>query len=163
MYAAGILVAENRVELVDGQLIEMNPPGPRHSERVQWLHEHFMPATRGRLGLRVQDALVTADRGFLVPDLLIFEPIPAGRMLDTALLVVEVAQTSRSRDLGKTAAYAACGVTEYWVVDIDRDDVLVHREPRDGGYEVLERFVPGHVITALIDVPPVDVSALLAR
>ena len=79
------------------------------------------------------------------------------------MLVVEVASTSRSRDLGKASVYAAAGVPEYWIVDVDRDEVLVHREPRDAAYASVERFVPGDTITPLIDVPPVDVAALLAR
>ena len=61
------------------------------------------------------------------------------------------------------ATYAAVGVREYWIVDVDREDVLVHRTPRAGTYTSVERSIPGDVITPLVAVPPVDVSALLAR
>ncbi|MGI8731283.1 MAG: Uma2 family endonuclease [Solirubrobacteraceae bacterium] len=163
MYAAGILDDDIRRELVDGVLIDMNPPGPRHAFVVQRLNRHFVIGVEDRYDVRVQDAVLTPDAGWRSPDLMVLAQGGGDRLPDTALLIVEVASTSRARDLGKATAYAACGVTEYWVVDIDRDDVLVHREPHNGAYEVLERFVPGDVITALIDLPPVDVSSLLGR
>lgn len=54
-------------------------------------------------------------------------------------------------------------MAEYWIVDVDRDEVLVHREPRGSVYESVERFAPGDVVSALIEVPPVDVRELLGR
>lgn len=162
MYAAGILDAQTRVELVDGVLIEMNPPGPRHSGVLEWLNAHMVPAARGRFGIRVQDALVV-DGGYLVPDLMVIEPIGRERLPETALLIVEVAFSSRPRDVGKAAAYAAAGVPEYWIVDVERDEVLVHRDPRADGYATITRHAPGDTVQPLVDVPAVDLAALLAR
>jgi Uma2 family endonuclease len=162
MVAAGILHEDDRVELIDGVLVEMSPTGPRHSGVVEWLMSHLVKASGDAFRVRVQDTFVTPGGGFLQPDLFVLEPIPRTRMADRALLVVEVAYTSRLHDLWKTATYAAAKVPEYWIVDVDRNEVLVHREPGAEGYARLERFVAGDTITPLIDVPPVDVSALLA-
>jgi Uma2 family endonuclease len=162
MVAAGILDEDARVELVDGVLVEMSPTGPRHSGVVEWLNAHFASAAGDTLRVRVQDTLLTPGGGFFEPDLFVIEPISRDRLPDCALLVVEVAFTSRQHDLWKAATYAAAGVPEYWIVDVDRDEVLVHREPRDGTYASVERFVPGDHVAPLIDVPPVDVAALLA-
>lgn len=163
MYTAGILDSETRVELVDGVVIEMNPPGPRHAGTVRWLSRHFMTAVAATMSVVVQDAFLTPDEGFVVPDVFVCEALSRERLPETALLVVEVALTSQARDLEKTATYAAAGVTEYWIVDLDRDELLVHRQPRGDVYESVERFAPGDVVTPLIDVPPVDVSELLGR
>lgn len=163
MYAAGILTDETRVELVDGVLIEMNAPSPRHSLVVQRLSEHFVPPSIGRFAVRVQDAHITPDGGFRLPDLMV---IPAGghdRLPERALLVVEVSYSSRARDLGKVGAYATAGVQEYWIVDVDRDEVLVHRSPAAAAYASAERFAAGDHIQPLVDLPAVDVAALLAR
>ena len=84
-------------------------------------------------------------------------------MPDTALLVIEVSYSSRVRDAEKAAGYAAAGVQEYWIVDVDRDELIVHRSPGDGAYTSIERFRPGDVVTPLVDAPAVDVAALLAR
>jgi Uma2 family endonuclease len=163
MYTAGILDSETRVELVDGVLIEMNPPGPQHAGTVRWLNRHFMTAVAATMSVVVQDAFVTSDHGFVVPDVFVCEALSRDLLPETALLVVEVAHTSQDRDLEKAATYAAAGVAEYWIVDLDRDELLVHRQPRGGVYESVERFAPGDAVSPLIDVPPVDVSELLGR
>ena len=163
MVEAGILDEDARVELIDGVLVEMSPTGPQHSGAVEWLNEHLVMALHGTYRVRVQDTFLTPGGGFFEPDLFVIEPIPRDRMADRALLVVEVARTSRAHDEWKTATYAAAGVAEYWIVDVDRDEVLVHREPSATSYASVARFAPGDVIEPLLDIPPVDVAALLAR
>jgi Uma2 family endonuclease len=161
---AGLLDDNCRYELVDGVLIEIvGAPSPRHSAVVEWLTRHFVIAAGEPYGVRAQDCLLTADRGFRSPDLIVIEPGLRHRTPDAALIVIEVASTSRSRDVAKAAVYAAGGVAEYWIVDVDRDEVLVHREPSDDAYARVERRLPGDTITPLIDVAPVDVAALLKR
>jgi len=162
MSAAGILDDDTRRELVDGVLIDMNPPSPRHSGVVAWLNHHFVIGVKDGFAVRVQDAVLTPDAGFRSPDLMVIEQIGRDRLPDTARLIVEVANTSRARDLDKAAVYAAAEVREYWIVDVDRNEVLVHRDPTGKAYASIERFAAGDVITPLIDVPPVDVAALLA-
>jgi hypothetical protein len=49
------------------------------------------------------------------------------------------------------------------IADVDRDELLVHREPSGDGYANIERLAAGDTISPLIDVPPVDIAALLAR
>lgn len=163
MYAAGILDDDIRRELVDGVLIDMSPPGPRHADIVERLTKHFVIGAQDRFRVRVQDAVLTPDAGWRSPDLMVIPPGEHDRLPDTALLIVEVASTSRARDAGKAAIYAEAAVTEYWIVDVDRDEVLVHRKPSGRAYASVERFAPGDLLTALIDVPPVEVAALLGR
>jgi Uma2 family endonuclease len=164
LFDAGFLDDECRYELVDGVLIEMmGPASPRHAAIVAWLTKHLVIAAGDTFEVRIQDYLLTADRGFRSPDLIVIEPGVRDRLPDTALIVIEVAQTSRSRDVGKAAVYAAGRVPEYWIVDIDRDTVLVHREPSGDAYASVQTFAPGDMLTPLIDLPPVDVAALLAR
>lgn len=163
MYHAGILDAQTRVELVDGVLVDMSTPDPRHAAVLEWLTAQFVPAARGRFGVRVQDTFLTIGGGYLLPDLMVIEPIPRDRLPQTALLIVEIVRTSDGRDAGKAAVYASAGVPEYWIVDLDRDEVLVRREPREGAYASVERFVAGDSVRPLGDVlPAVDVAALLA-
>jgi Uma2 family endonuclease len=163
MVHAGILDEHARVELIDGVLVEMSPIGPRHADAVEWLNAHLVPAAAGRFRVRVQDTLLTPGGSFFQPDVFVIEPGPRGRLPDVALLVVEVADTSLRHDHWKAATYATAGVPDYWIVDVNRDEVLVHRNPVDGTYASVERFAPGATITPLIDVPPVDVAELLAR
>ncbi len=162
MVEAGILDAHDRVELVDGVLVEMSPIGPRHGDAVEWLTRHFVIASKDAFRVRVQDTFLTPGGGFFEPDIIVFAPIPRGRQPDAALLVVEVAQTSHAWDARKAATYAAAGVPEYWIVAVKDDALLVHRSPVEGAYTSVERFAPGDVVTPLVEAPPVDVAALLA-
>lgn len=164
MYDAGILGAQTRVELVDGVLVEMSAPDPRHAGVLEWLTAQLVPAARGRFGVRVQDTFLTSDGGYLLPDLMVIEPIARDRLPQTAVLIVEIVRSSEGRDAGKAAAYAAAGVADYWIVDLDRDEVLVRRDPGGGAYATVERFVAGDVVVALVDgLARIDVGALLAR
>jgi Uma2 family endonuclease len=163
MYDAGILGPQDRVELVHGMVVAMSAPDPRHAAVLEWLAAQMAPAARGRFGIRVRDTFLTADGGYLLPDLIVIEPIPRDRLPETALLVVEIARGTLARDAGKAATYAAAGVPEYWIVDLDRDEVLVRREPGPTAYASIERFVPGDVVRPLAGVlPAIDVAALLA-
>jgi Uma2 family endonuclease len=163
MYDAGILGTEDRVELVDGVVVAMSAPDPRHAGVLEWLAAQLAPAARGRYGVRVQDTFLTADGGYLLPDLIVIEPIPRDRLPQTALLVVEIARGTLARDAGKATAYAAAGVPEYWIVDLDRDEVLVRREPGPTAFASIERFMPGDVVRPLASaLPAIDVAALLA-
>ncbi len=54
-------------------------------------------------------------------------------------------------------------MAEYWIIDVDHDKVLVHRSPGGDGYASVESFVHGDRVTPLVDLPAVDVAALLAR
>src|SRR5204862_5723944 len=147
-----------------GVLVEMSPTGSRHEEIVEWLTAHFVPAVGEALRVRVQATLLTPSGGFFEPDVFVIERMPRGSGLPAkAVLVVEVSNTSLRHDHWKASTYAVAGIPDYWIVDVNRDEVLVHREPRDGVYTSVERFALGASIAPLIDVPPVDVSALLAR
>lgn len=162
MSRAGIFDDDVRMELVDGVLIEMSQSSPRHSSVVEWLTAHFVLAVHPTYRVRVQDGIATGPYDYLSPDLMVIEPIPRDRLLDGALLVVEVSNTSRARDRRKTADYAAAGVPEYWIVDVDRDELLVQRSPVGDMYASVERFAPDDTVTPLVDATPVDVAALLA-
>jgi Uma2 family endonuclease len=161
MYEAGVLDERQRLELVEGVLVEMTPIGPEHDAAVEWLAERLTVAASGHWRVRVQSVLLTAH-GFLLPALMVVEPLPRDRQPTTALLVVEVAQTSQARDAEKAAEYAGAGVADYWIADLERRVVTVHREPRDGGYALVTTHADGEQIAPLAGppLPAVDVAGL---
>lgn len=159
MVEAGILHENSRVELEGGVLVEMMPPGHGHAERVEWLTRHFVKAAGEDVAVRVQDTFLIPDGGFYEPDLIVMRP--SDGLPRTAELIVEVAVTSRARDREKASAYAAAEVTEYWIVDVERAEVVVHSDPRAHGYAVERRYVRGEHVPPPVDIPSVDVDALL--
>lgn len=162
MVDAGILDEDARVELEGGVLVDMSPTGPKHSGVLERLIDHFTAVSPRSYRVRVQDTFLTPDGGFVVPDLMLIEPIGDDTLPQTALLVVEVAYSSRARDIEKAATYAAAGVREYWIVDVERGDLLRHRTAQAGGYADVERAEPGDTVAPGVDAPALDVGALLA-
>jgi Uma2 family endonuclease len=132
MIEAGILDADEKFELIDGEIVPLRPQATPHlvmKGRIsRWLTS-VMPAA---LDL-VQDAtLVLSDNTFVEPDILVFKVDRRQRYprADQAHLVVEIAATSRARDLHtKAPRYGAAGVPELWVVELNERVTYVFRAP----------------------------------
>ncbi len=136
---AGILREDDRVELIDGEIVEMSPIGPRHAACVARLTRHL-----GRLGERtvvwVQNPIRLGAFGEPQPDVALLRPQPdfyaAGHPgPEDVLLVVEVAETSVDYDRQvKVPLYARWGIREVWLVDLEQDRIEVYRSPSPEGY-----------------------------
>lgn len=160
MVESGVLGPEDRVELIDGVLVDVVGPTPPHSAVVEWLTRHFVTGLPGH-GVRAQDIL-REEEGWFVPDLLVIEPVPRDRHPFTARLVVEVAVSTQRHDAWKAHRYARAGVEEYWIVDEPARVLRVHRDPRDGEYAQVTDFTDGDAVQALVGARPVDVTELLS-
>ncbi len=161
MVEAGVLEENDRVELVEGVLVDMVPIGAEHDGAVAWLTSHFARVDADAWEARIQSMLLVTG-GYLLPDLTLVARIPRSDLPATAHLVIEVAETSHARDRDKTRAYAAADVPEYWIVDLPGRAVHLHRHPLAGAYQDLETFADGTSIKPLLsDAPAADVSALL--
>lgn len=161
MVEAGVLAENERVELVEGVLVDMMPIGAEHDGAAEWLIGLFAGVRTQAWRVRVQSMLLVTG-GYLLPDLSLVAPLPRNELPTTAHLVVEIAQTSHVRDREKARAYATAGVPEYWIVDLPGRTVEVHRQPQDGAYTQHTTFADGSSISPLVvDAPAVDVSALL--
>jgi Uma2 family endonuclease len=137
---AGVLGEDDRVELLEGQLVDMSPIGPRHALAVDALTELLVLAASGRAVVRVQNPVVLDDTSEPQPDFALLRkpwqgyPTAHPRPADVYLLI-EVADSSLDFDLGaKLELYARAGIREFWVVDLTTNRVLVHRNPGDGKY-----------------------------
>jgi Uma2 family endonuclease len=159
MADAGILGEEDRVELIDGVLIDVSPPGPEHSAIVSWLTRHFVVGCPD-WDVRIQDLLLV-EGGFVLPDLMVVELRARDRHPTTAALVVEVSITTLRHDTAKARRYARAGVGEYWLVDVMRRSVTVHEAPGADGYARMAVHGGDAVLPAPAGAPPVVVAELL--
>jgi Uma2 family endonuclease len=160
MLDAGVLSGDERVELIDGILLDVPPAGEPHSQAVAWLTEHFVRGIGPDLQVRVQDTLFV-PRGFLSPDLIVIGRDSRRERLTTALLAIEVTRTTRGRDEGKVVDYAQAGVLEYWRIDLETAEVVVRRRPTGDAYEDLRRYTRGEALQPSFDAPALDVAAVL--
>ncbi|HEX8246192.1 MAG TPA: Uma2 family endonuclease [Longimicrobium sp.] len=130
----GILDEDERVELLDGEIIQMTPIGSRHSSVVARL-TRLLVARAGAAEVRIQDVLHLRDGREPQPDAAVYRaPGDAYEtrhpVAEDALLVVEVADSSLLHDRTvKAEHYAEAGIPEYWLVDLKRDVVIVARNP----------------------------------
>jgi len=169
--AAGILTEDDRVELLDGRIIAMSPIGSKHLHCVnrlvdlfaQRLYAHDEPPAR----LSVQNPVRLNAYSEPEPDLVLLRsdapqdrtPIP-----DDVLLLIEVAATSAEFDrVEKRPRYAAAGIPEYWLVDLDAEQVEVAREPKGDRYTEDATHERDDVLTvaALPGLAPIPVSDIV--
>jgi Uma2 family endonuclease len=135
MGEAHVFAHDARLELMEGEIVEMAPIGSAHAAVVDALDSLLREVAPSAM-VRVQSPLVLGERSAPQPDVMLLRP-RADRYYNShptasdALLVVEVSDTTLEYDLEvKRPLYARAGVTELWVVDINRREVHVFREPK---------------------------------
>ena len=140
MGESGILREDDRVELIDGQIIEMSPIGKRHGAAVDRAAEFFITTCRGRARVRVQGPVRIGERSQVQPDIALLKPredfyASAQPEVDDVLLLIEVADSSLLLDRNqKVPLYSREGVAEVWLVNLLSDTVEVFRRPEHGAY-----------------------------
>ncbi len=133
MVAAGIFGPEDRIELLDGEIIEMAPQKSRHATAIRLLEESLRRIFGPGHDIRAQLPLALDARSEPEPDIAVVAGSPRDYRdahPDTALLVVEVADLSLAYDrTRKLAAYARAGIPEYWILDLNGETLEVCRRP----------------------------------
>jgi Uma2 family endonuclease len=137
---AGIFAPDARVELIDGEVIDMAPIGSPHVSTVLLLDYSLQNAVKGQALVLVQAPIVLDDYSAPQPDLALLRPrddyyrSSLARPADV-LLIVEVAQSSMRYDRGvKLPLYARHGIPEFWLVDAASQKLTRHRAPLQGSY-----------------------------
>jgi Uma2 family endonuclease len=169
MAEAGILTNAHRVELIDGEIIDMNPIGSPHAALVKRLNRLFArAAAEGMVLVGVQDPLRLDPYNEPEPDLMVLRPRADDYQANhpgaaDVLLLIEVSDSSLAYDRGtKLALYARFSVPEVWIVDLLGAAVEVFREPKESAYASRERLTEGTLAPALLPNIKIDVAALLA-
>ena len=161
MVDAGIL-ADKRVELISGEIIDMSPEGPLHAYRGESLGDFFRDRLSGRALVR-EARPITLANSEPEPDLALVRgtredykhrhPGP-----QDIFLVVEISNSTLDKDLNeKKQAYAKAGLPEYWVLDLKHDLFIVFRNPVKGEYQERQEISSGKI--NLLAFPDVSMSA----
>jgi len=140
MAKVGILGPEDRVELIRGEIINMSPIGSKHSFCVNKLAYFFITKLGERAAVSIQSPIRLDDLSEPEPDLAIVES-PLERYGDThptpkeTLLVIEVSDATYEKDKQvKLPLYASAGISEYWIVNLQEEQVEVFRDPQKNTY-----------------------------
>jgi Uma2 family endonuclease len=167
MAEVGVLRDDDRVELIEGEIVDMTPIGPRHIAVVNRLTQALVRACGDGAIVQIRASIRLDPHSEPQPDVVLLRPradyydkaVPGP---ESVLLLVEVAETSLPYDRRvKLRLYARAGVPEVWLVDLVRNQVEVHREPTPEGYSREETVGPGDrlVPTALpgVSLSPADI------
>ena len=162
MADARIIGETERVELIDGRLVEMSPEGPEHAGIVGRLTTLLARMYPERYEVRSQSTLPISTHEYVEPDVYVIDS-PSGTLEwpspDKVVLTVEVANTSAAWDLtGKATIYAGWGVPVYMVVDLTQHAIVVHTDRGPDGY----RTVSNHRGDEPIGLPGLDATITAA-
>jgi Uma2 family endonuclease len=141
MLGAGILSPEDRVELLEGQIVEMVPQNPPHASRIDDGGDYLKALFAQRAKVRVKLPVTLAPGSEPEPDFAIVRPDP-NRYRDRhpgpqdILLLIEVADATLTRDrTHKAAIYAKAGIPEYWIIDLPQRQMIALQNPQDNTYQ----------------------------
>jgi hypothetical protein len=153
MAATGILAQDERVELIDGEIVEMSPVGDPHAAAVDKLTQLLGSRFGERALVRVQGPVRVPPRSIPQPDLALLRPRSYRRKSATTTdvpLVIEVSDTSLQYDRTvKLRLYARAGIPEYWIADVNTDTVEVYRSPSGERYANRQVLAHGESIAPL--------------
>ncbi|HEU5424940.1 MAG TPA: Uma2 family endonuclease [Nitrolancea sp.] len=153
MGEAGIFGEDDRVELLDGEIITMNPIGGPHMTSVNRLTRRLVLALGEDAIVSIQNPIVLGRHDEPQPDVVVLrseadqhagKPVP-----DDVLLLIEVADSTLAYDRDvKLPRYAQSGIPETWIVDLAGRLITRYTEPTAEGYRVATTFRPGQAIAS---------------
>jgi Uma2 family endonuclease len=132
LVGSGILREEERVELIEGDIVPMAPSTHEHATQTLGLYERVRRLFGKGYHVRIQSPLALGESE-PVPDIAVVK----GKLTDykhahptSAVLIIEVAQSSLPYDRTvKTSLYAKAGIPEYWIINLEHRQLEVYREP----------------------------------
>jgi Uma2 family endonuclease len=149
MAEAGVFAEDDRLELVDGEIVQMTPIGSRHAGCVDRLNDWFGQRLSGKAIVRVQNPVLLGEQTEFYPDIALLKRRPdfyseSHPQPGDVLLVIEVADTTGDYDRRvKVLRYARAGIPEVWVVDLRERAIDVYREAAGGEYREHQRVGVG--------------------
>lgn len=160
MVAAGILGEDERLELLDGELVVVSPRGSQHGAAISVIARELQRVYGAERGVRVQMPIVCGDSSLPEPDIAVttrrdeehWDRHPSG---DEVVLVVEVASSSQGSDRAKSRVYADARVPVYGLLDLVARRLTVHESPSSGAYAAVRHYEDSEQVT-----PPGSVALL---
>lgn len=147
MAERGAFGPEERVELIDGEIIEMSPIGSKHARVVDYLAEFLVRRLGDAVIVRIQNPIIVGDLSEPQPDISILrrredryrDAHPEG---SDVLAVIEVSDSTVAFDRSrKFPRYAAAGIPEAWLVDLESEHVEIHSMPKESAYGLVKIFL----------------------
>ena len=151
MAEAGILQEDERVELIDGEIIVMSPKGNPHRQSVNWLGRLLSLALGRRAMVQVQATIVLDDGTAPEPDIAVIRLRSVNDLVtvtpEEIYFLVEVADSSLEFDRETKLDHYAAGIPEVWIANLVDGRVEAYDDPVDGAYRNLRTVAAGESIS----------------
>lgn len=167
MAKSGLLDETDRVELIEGELIDMAPIGSKHAFRVDRIARALQLAIGNAFLVRVQNPVLLGEHSEPQPDIALVKDknySDAHPVAEDVLLIVEVSDTTLEYDRDvKLALYARHGIPEVWLFDVKAGELTVYREPAEGQYRLARKpMATESVSPKLVPIVAIALSDVLA-
>lgn len=161
----GVLSSEDKIELLDGQIVEMSPAGNYHAACIEFLGDELKRLLSKDFMIRRQNPILLANNSEPEPDLAIVKyrkdyyahahPGP-----EDILLLIEVADTSLAKDRHiKSVLYAEANIPEYWIMNTEEDLLEQFIYPENGRYKQQRIYSKGELLESPL-LPALEISSL---
>jgi Uma2 family endonuclease len=155
MAEAGLFSEEERIELIDGEILEMTPVGDRHAGCVNRANAFMVEAFGRKAIVSIQNALRLNIYNMPQPDVVVLKPRAdfyeaGGPTPADVLFLIEISDSTFRRDRNiKLPRFATYGIREVWIEDLKHDLILVFRDPEGNQYRTQLTFRRGDSISPL--------------
>ena len=163
MIEHGILTTEDKVELLNGVIIEKMPKGIKHAAINDLVAEMFRETLGNRVIIRNQNPIVLDDYSEPEPDLVLAKPpreiyLEKHPTPEDILLIIEISDTTLGRDrVTKSLAYAKAEIQQYLVLNLQNETIEDSREPSEDGYQFKRTLRKGDSLN-LVAFPEVEIK-----
>jgi len=141
MIQAEILTTDDMVELIEGQILQMSPQNPPHAATTQRTWKYLSRLLIDKADLRVQLPITLLPTSEPEPDIAVVrfdsrDYLDSHPTPDDIFLLLEVADNTLNKDCNQKArTYAKAKIADYWVLDVNRHQIYVFREPGNTNYQ----------------------------
>jgi Uma2 family endonuclease len=155
MIASGVLTRRDRIELIEGEMFDRAPIGPRHAALTTRLTRLFVRALGDSAVVSPGGPINLGEFSEPQPDILLLKPRAddySSRVPEAGdvLLLIEVSDSTLAFDQGtKLSMYARYRVSEYWVIDVGSERVVSYRGPTPRGYDYVREFAATDALSPL--------------
>jgi Uma2 family endonuclease len=164
METAGILLPDERIELIRGEILVVSPSGPRHQAVIDRAAIAWMKVAGNAAIIRTQGTVVLDQFSAPEPDFALLRPrddfyIHKHPGVEDIFLIIEVSDSSLEYDVTvKLALYAILRIEEYWVVDLQNNRILVYSDLQEDSYRTTREFLRGDFLAPRL-LPECRISA----
>jgi len=169
MAEVGLLNEDSRVELIDGEIVEMAPIGSSHGGEVKYFNNRLVSLLRGKAIVSIQDPIILGGHAEPQPDIALLRwrddfYRTANPHAEDVLLVIEVSDSTLRYDRDvKVPLYANHGIPEVWLLDVQQKQLEIYRDPADGQYQQRDCRQTGKIAPILCPDAVIDLAEVFPK